>query len=58
MTNAEVENAISMAMDKLVEKHGLLNITANILMAEAGIESTVFFNRYGSIDDLIYEYIC
>ena len=27
-------------------------------MAEAGIESPVFFNRYGSIDDLIYEYIC
>ena len=57
-TNAEVESAISTAMDRLVEKHGLLNITANMLMAEAGIESPVFFNRYGSIDDLIYEYIC
>lgn len=26
-------------------------------MEEAGIESPVFFNRYDSIDDLIYEYI-
>lgn len=26
-------------------------------MAEAGIESPVFYNRYGSIDDLIYEYL-
>lgn len=57
-TNAEVEKAISTAMDRLVEKHGLLNITANMLMAEAGIESPVFFNRYGSIDDLVYEYVC
>lgn len=57
-TKSEVENAISTAMDRLVvEKHGLLGITANMLMAEAGIESPVFYNRYGSIDDLIYEYV-
>lgn len=56
-TNAEVENAISSAMDRLVEKYGLLKITANMLMEEAAIESPVFFNRYDSIDDLIYEYI-
>lgn len=36
---------------------GLWKITANMLMEEAGIESPVFFNRYDSIDDLIYEYI-
>ena len=52
-----MENAISTAMDRLVEKHGILGITANMLMAEAGIESPVFYNRYGSIDDLIYEYV-
>ena len=56
-TKSEVENAISTAMDRLVEKHGILGITANMLMAEAGIESPVFYNRYGSIDDLIYEYV-
>lgn len=56
-TNAQVENAISAAMDTLVEKYGLLNVTANMLMAEAGIESPVFYNRYSSIDDLIYEYV-
>lgn len=44
-------------MDKLVKKHGLLKITANMVMEEAKIESPVFYNRYGSIDDLIYEYI-
>lgn len=56
-TNAEVESAITAAMDKLVKKHGLLKITANMVMEEAKIESPVFYNRYGSIDDLIYEYI-
>ena len=56
-TNLQVENAISTAMDKLVEREGLLKITANMLMAEANIESPVFYNRYTSIDDLIYEYI-
>lgn len=56
-TNAEVENAISAAMEKLVEKHGLLNVTANMLIAEAGIEMVVFTKRYGSIDDLIFEYV-
>lgn len=56
-TNAEVESAISAAMDKLVTKHGFLKITANMVMEEAKIESPVFYNRYGSIDDLIYEYI-
>ena len=54
-TNLQVENAISTAMDKLVEREGLLKITANMLMAN--IESPVFYNRYTSIDDLIYEYI-
>ncbi len=56
-TNAEVEEAISMAMDRLVEKYGLLKITPNMVMSEAGIESPVFYNRYNSIDDLIYEYV-
>lgn len=56
-TNAEVEGAISAAMDKFVKEYGLLRITANMVMDEAKIESPVFYNRYDSIDDLIYEYI-
>lgn len=56
-TNAEVEGAISAAMEKLVNECGFLKITANMIMEEAKIESPVFYNRYGSIDDLIYEYI-
>ena len=54
-TNAEVESAIANAMDKLVKEHGLLKVTANMVIAEAKIESPVFYNRYDTIDDLIYE---
>ena len=54
-TNAEVESAIANAMDKLVKEHGLLKVTANMVIEEAKIESPVFYNRYDTIDDLIYE---
>ena len=56
-TNEQVDKAISDALTTLADQMPLARITVNQLIAEAGIEATVFFKRYGSIDDLIYEYI-
>ena len=56
-TNEQVDKAISDALTTLAGQMPLARITVNQLIAEAGIEATVFFKRYGSIDDLIYEYI-
>ena len=56
-TNEQVDKAISDALTTLAGQMPLAKITVNQLIAEAGIEATVFFKRYGSIDDLIYEYI-
>ena len=56
-TNEQVDKAISDALTTLAGQMPLAKITVNQLIAEANIEATVFFKRYGSIDDLIYEYI-
>ena len=56
-TNEQVDKAISDALTTLAGQMPLARITVNQLIAEAGIEATVFFKRYGSIDDLIYEYV-
>ncbi len=56
-TNEQVDKAISDALTTLSGQMPLARITVNQLIAEAGIEATVFFKRYSSIDDLIYEYI-
>ena len=56
-TNEQVDKAISDALTTLAGQMPLARITVNQLIAEAGIEAAVFFKRYSSIDDLIYEYV-
>ena len=56
-TNEQVDKAISDALTTLAGQMPLSRITVNQLIAEAGIEAAVFFKRYSSIDDLIYEYV-
>ena len=56
-TNEQVDKAISDALTTLAGQMPLARITVNQLIAEADIEAAVFFKRYGSIDDLIYEYV-
>ena len=56
-TNEQVDKAISDALTTLAGQMPLARITINQLIAEADIEAAVFFKRYGSIDDLIYEYV-
>ena len=56
-TNEQVDKAISDALTTLAGQMPLAKITVNQLIAEAGIEAAVFFKRYSSIDDLIYEYV-
>lgn len=51
-TNAEIDNAVMTELEKLVIRDGFGKVRVMELMANAGLESLVFYRRYGSIDNL------
>lgn len=51
-TNAEIDRVVMAELEKLVRRNGFDRVSVTALMAEAGLETNVFYRRYGSIDNL------
>lgn len=51
-TNAEIDHAVMTELIKLVEQNGFNNVSVTKLIALANLESSVFYRRYTSIDNL------
>lgn len=51
-TNAEIDSVVMTELIKLVQQNGFDNVNVTTLMANANIESNVFYRRYTNIDSL------
>jgi len=56
-TKKELDEAIWTALEKLIIKHGFNDVTLVKLAQEAGVEPSVIYNRFDTIDELFEKYV-
>lgn len=56
-TKKELDEAIRTALERLIIKHGFNDITLVKLAQEAGVEPSVIYNRFDTIDELLEKYV-
>ncbi len=56
-TKIEIENDIWAALEKLIVKKGIHNLTIVELAQEAQIEPMIFYNRFENLNDVIEKYV-